>query len=88
MTTYGLECPGCGEEFDIDLEPAQLGDDGDLIECPNCFNEWEWGYDADAGTLELLPDEDEDEDGDMPLVDDEDEDDDEDNEVDGELDNR
>ena len=61
MKTYTLICPDpdCAEEFDIELEPSELGDDGDLIECPECFEFWEWSFDADTDTLTLLPDEEE-----------------------------
>jgi len=69
LKTYELECPGCDEVFTIECAPAQLADGGELIECPACLTEWEWEYDPDADTLELLDDE---EDGDMPLVDHED----------------
>lgn len=63
MKTYTLVCPDpdCAEEFDIELDPATLTEDGDLIECPGCFDEWEWEYDAPTDTLSLLPDEDDEE---------------------------
>lgn len=77
LKSYELVCPGCDEEFTVDLAPEALADDGDLIECPACFNEWEWAYDPDADTLELLADEDSEED-DLPLVDTEEEDDEDD----------
>jgi hypothetical protein len=59
MKIYTLICPDpeCAEEFDIELEPATLTDDADLIECPECLEGWEWEYDAEADTLVLLPDE-------------------------------
>ena len=59
MKTYTLICPDpdCAEEFDIELDPAELTDDADLIECPECFEEWEWNYDVDTETLTLIPDE-------------------------------
>ena len=59
MKTYSLICPDpdCAAEFDVELDPATLTEDGDLIECPECLDEWEWEYDAEADTLTLLPDE-------------------------------
>jgi hypothetical protein len=87
MKTYTLTCPDpdCAESFDIELDPTTLTDEGELIECPECLEEWEWEYDAVTGILALLPDEDEDEEDedddeaeDMQLVEDEDEDEDED----------
>jgi transcription elongation factor Elf1 len=58
LKSFDLTCPECGEDFEIECDPAvSLTDDGDLIECPNCFNEWEWDYDQEAGTLELFDDE-------------------------------
>ena len=64
--TYSLICPDidCAEEFDIELMPADLAEDGDLITCPGCEESWEWEHDAETDTLTLLPnadDEDEDE---------------------------
>jgi hypothetical protein len=59
MKTYTLICPDpdCADEFDIKLEPADLSEDGDLIECPTCFEEWEWSYAAETDTLTLVADE-------------------------------
>ena len=59
MKTYTLVCPDpdCAEEFDIELDPATLEDEGDLIECPSCLEEWEWEHDAETDALVLLPDE-------------------------------
>lgn len=58
MKTYTLICPDpdCAEEFDIELDPATLTDDADLIECPECLEEWEWIYEEEADTLVLVPD--------------------------------
>jgi hypothetical protein len=58
MKTYSLICPDpdCAAEFDVELDPATLTEDGDLIECPECLDEWEWEYDAEADTLILLED--------------------------------
>ena len=59
MKTYSLVCPDpdCTAEFDAELDPATLTEDGDLIECPECLDEWEWEYVAETDTLTLLPDE-------------------------------
>lgn len=60
-TTFDLICPDpdCAEPFQVELDPAVLTDDGDLITCPECFEEWEWEY--EAGNLQLLTDEDQEE---------------------------
>ena len=75
LKTYTVTCPDedCAEEFTIERDPETLGDDGELIECPACFNEWEWEHDK-AGVITLLPDWDEDEDENDGLPDDEDDD--------------
>ena len=39
------------------LAQLRATDDADLIECPECFEEWEWNYDVDTETLTLIPDE-------------------------------
>ena len=74
MKTFTLICPDpdCAEEWDIDLDPATLTEDAELIECPACLEEWEWEYAPETETLTLLPDED-DEADDLSLVDTEDE---------------
>jgi hypothetical protein len=58
--TYKLICPDtdCAEEFDIERVPGTLVEDGECIQCPKCGEEWEWEYDAEADTLQLLADED------------------------------
>jgi hypothetical protein len=73
LKTYTVTCPDpdCAEEFTIQRDPETLGDDGELIQCPACGEEWEWEH--EAGFITLLPD--------FDLEDDEDEDeDDEDDE--------
>lgn len=64
LKTYTLKCPDpdCAEEFTIERDPETLGDDGELIECPFCFNEWEWEY--EDGVITLLADDDEDDEDD------------------------
>jgi len=56
MKTYTVTCPdeGCAEEFTIERDPETLGDDGELIECPACFEEWEWEH--ENGVITLLDD--------------------------------
>ena len=60
LKMYSLICPeiDCSTEFDVQLSPEALAEDGDLITCPACGEEWEWEYDAEADTLQLLADED------------------------------
>jgi hypothetical protein len=59
LNTYDVVCPGCDEEFQIQRAPAELAQgEGDLLECPACFNEWEWDYEEPTDTLELCGDED------------------------------
>ena len=78
MKTYTLICPDpdCAAGFDIELEPADLSEDGDLIECPLCLEEWEWSYAAETDTLTLIPDEDEEADDTLLVDTEEDEEDD------------
>jgi hypothetical protein len=59
MKTYTLICPDpeCEHEFHYEADPAALADGGDLITCPECEEPWEWEYDAETDTLELLFDE-------------------------------
>jgi hypothetical protein len=56
LKTYTVTCPDpdCAGTFDIERDPETLGDDGELIECPFCFNEWEWEH--EAGIITLLDD--------------------------------
>lgn len=80
LKTYAVTCPDCDADFTVERDPAELANgNGDLIECPNCFDEFEWDYDQEADTLELTPyDDDEDEAEDMELTcEDEDDEDDE-----------
>ena len=60
LKTYSLICPdtNCAEEFDIERAPETLVEDGECIQCPACGEEWEWEYDAEADTLQLVADED------------------------------
>lgn len=86
MKTLPVTCPDplCGEEFDVEIDEADLlpdADDGDLIDCPgSCCESYAWEYDATTNTLTLLGDEDDDEDEDDALALVEDEDDDEEEE--------
>jgi hypothetical protein len=59
LKTYNLICPDpdCAEGFTVEYSPADLVEDGECIECPACGEEWEWEYDAEADTLQLLGDE-------------------------------
>lgn len=56
LKTYTVTCPDpdCAKKFTIERDPETLGDDGELIECPACFNEWEWEY--EDGVITLLDD--------------------------------
>lgn len=57
LKTYDVVCPDCDEAFQVERDPAELAKgDGDLIECPNCYTEFEWDYDETADTLELCDD--------------------------------
>lgn len=62
MKTYTLTCPDpeCKRTFTVQLEPVDLEDGGDPIECPKCEEEWEWEHDLEADTLELVADPEED----------------------------
>jgi transcription elongation factor Elf1 len=65
LKTFQLECPRCGEEFEIECDPAvAFTEDGDLIECPECGEDCEWEYDAITGALELVADDQDDDDPD------------------------
>lgn len=57
LKTYTLECPGCIEDFTVELASEALADGGELIECPECGEAWAWEL-CEDGTLLLLPDED------------------------------
>jgi hypothetical protein len=61
LKTFTLVCPDpdCAEEFELELDPATLTEEADLIECPACLDEWEWEYVAETDALTLLPDEEE-----------------------------
>jgi hypothetical protein len=61
LKTYNLICPDtdCDEEFDIERVPGTLVEGDECIQCPVCGEEWEWEYDAEADTLQLLAGEDE-----------------------------
>ena len=56
LKTYPVTCPDedCAEEFTIERDPETLGDDGELIECPGCLEEWEWEH--EDGIITLVPD--------------------------------
>ncbi len=72
LKTYDLGCPDCDHEFTVERDPAELANgDGELIECPNCFTEFEWDYDGETDTLELTPIDDDDLDDSSDLEDDE-----------------
>lgn len=79
--TYNVQCPGCGEDFEVEKTAEQLADEDDLTKCPNCDLESESDYYPDTDTLELLDifsDEDDEEDEeDSPAFDDYDNDEDE-----------
>jgi hypothetical protein len=62
LKTYAVQCPdpNCAEEFTIERGPETLVDDGELIPCPVCQEEWEWEFSADVITL-LQPEDDEEE---------------------------
>jgi len=88
LKTFTLTCPDpeCGKTFDLQVDIDALLASGDLIECPNCFEEWEWDLDDTTGVLVLLSDEDETGDDEMALdgFDDDEEDDESDEEEDDE----
>ena len=73
-------CPdeACAAEFSVERSPEELRDEGELIACPTCGEEWEWDYSADTGLVLALPEEDsdldDDEDDEEFEEDDEDED--------------
>lgn len=70
LKTYDVTCPDpdCAEDFQIEMEPPVEGVEGELITCPQCDEPWEWEYDAETDTLELLSDPDDSED--LDLIDD------------------
>ena len=76
INTYDVTCPLCEEEFEVEIDPLT---EEESIECPECLDEIDWEYDAEADAITLMPyaDDDEDEDS-TPLVE---EDDEEDNEL-------
>ena len=83
MKTYDLTCPdpNCEARFPFEGDPEVLKtEEGETITCPDCAGEWDWMFDADTDTLELLAEEDdqeedfEDEDEDEDLDEDEEED--------------
>jgi hypothetical protein len=80
LKTYDVICPACEWDFQVSRDPAELAKgDGELVECPNCFDEFEWDYDETADTLELTPyDDDKDTDDGMGLACEDDDDEDED----------
>jgi hypothetical protein len=67
--TYDVTCPDspfCGEEFEVELDPAT---EEDCIECPFCGAEFGWDHDTVTDTITLVPNED-DEIDETPLADD------------------
>ena len=40
---YAVECPNCGEEFEVDEETLLSGS----VECPNCGESLEFEFDAE-----------------------------------------
>jgi hypothetical protein len=63
LKPYAVQCPDpdCAEEFTIERAPEALLDDGEMISCPVCQEEWEWEFEAGVITL-LLPEDDDEED--------------------------
>ena len=58
-STFQVECPDCGEVFQITKTAEQLEDPDDLTECPSCAGEFESDFYEDENALELIaPDED------------------------------
>ena len=58
LKTYAVRCPNpdCAEEFTIERTPEMLVDDGELIPCPACKEEWEWEFEPEAGIITLMED--------------------------------
>ena len=66
--TYDVTCPDtpfCGEEFEVEMDPAT---EEDCIECPHCGEEFDWEHDPATDTVTLLPNDDDAEE--LDLVDD------------------
>jgi peptide subunit release factor 1 (eRF1) len=76
MKTYDVTCPDCGEDFEVEMDPAT---EEECVDCPECLGEFDWEYIEDTDTVELIPYEIDDtplaDDDDAPLADDDEEED-------------